>query len=195
MIGPGNFVNSGLPKVAFDRYELIRPLGEGGAGTVYLALDRETGGQVALKMLSRMTPVSVLRFKREFRALANIHHRNLVKLYELEYADGGWFLTMEWVDGEPLLAGLDESVDDSLAASHAREQVIFQRFFQLAEGVQAIHHAGMVHCDLKPSNVILERGGRVVVLDFGLVRELSESASDTVDGTTSGTPCPSGKRA
>ncbi|HTU57117.1 MAG TPA: serine/threonine-protein kinase, partial [Polyangiales bacterium] len=162
--------------------------GEGGGGTVYLALDRETGGQVALKALTHMTPLSVLRFKREFRALANIRHRNLVELYELEHADGGWFLTMEWVDGEPFLTGLDDMTDDSLAANRARERDIFQRFRQLAEGVQAIHQAGMVHCDLKPSNVLLERGGRVVVLDFGLVRELSTSAADTVDGTTAGTP-------
>jgi hypothetical protein len=176
-------VTSGLPKRAFERYELLRPLGEGGAGTVYAALDRETGAQVALKTLTRMTPLGVLRFKREFRALADIRHRNLVKLYELEHADDAWFLTMELVDGVPLLSDLDDGADD------ARERAIFERFLQLAQGVQAIHQAGMLHCDLKPSNVMLEHGGRVVVLDFGLVRELSTSAADlSVDGTTSGTP-------
>lgn len=178
-------VTSQLPKQASERYELIRPLGEGGVGTVYVALDRETGERVALKTLTRMTPLNVLRFKREFRALANIRHRNLVKLYELEHSDSGWFLTMELVEGVSLLHGLDANVDDA----QARERMIFERFHQLAEGVQAIHQAGMLHCDLKPTNVMLEHDGRVVVLDFGLIRELSASGEQmSLDGTTSGTP-------
>jgi len=183
-------VISGLPKRAFERYELLRPLGEGGAGTVYAALDRETGARLALKTLTRMTPLSVLRFKREFRALADIRHHNLVRLYELEHAvAGGWFLTMELVDGVPLLHGVDDSADDSPEANRAREQAIFERFHQLAQGVQAIHQAGMLHCDLKPSNVILEHGGRVVVLDFGLVREQGTSTAElSAHGTAAGTP-------
>jgi serine/threonine-protein kinase len=89
-----------------SRHELIRPLGSGGAGVVYVALDRESGEQVALKKLSRMNPVSVLRFKRELRALADLHHRNLVQSYELERADDEWFLTMELVTGAELMRGL-----------------------------------------------------------------------------------------
>ncbi|HKP61631.1 MAG TPA: protein kinase [Polyangiales bacterium] len=183
-----------------SRYELIRPLGEGGVGTVYVALDRESGEQVALKMLSRINPLSVLRFKREFRALANIHHRNLVQLYELEHADDGWFLSMELVDGEELLRGLTETgpipdasalqrdEDLEVARSAARLPRIIDAFSQLANGIHAIHQAGMLHRDLKPSNVMLDRQGRVVVLDFGLVRELSPSNDVTLDGVTAGTP-------
>jgi hypothetical protein len=80
-------VHPGSPAIdpPFDpaRYEFVRTLGTGGAGTVYLALDRETGEQLALKKLDRLDQKSVLRFKREFRALANLHHPNLIRLYDL----------------------------------------------------------------------------------------------------------------
>jgi serine/threonine protein kinase len=174
-------VTADLPQQAVQasRYELLHQLGEGGVGKVFVALDRETGEQVALKKLTRMSPLHVLRFKREFRALADIHHRNLVKLYELEHAEDGWFLTMELVEGASLLRGLD---DQQLPR-------VIDAFHQLAQGVHAIHQAGMLHRDLKPSNVMLDRQGRVVVLDFGLVRELA-AANDlvTLQGTASGTP-------
>jgi hypothetical protein len=169
---------------------------------VYLALDREAGEHVALKKLSRMNPVSVLRFKREFRALANIHHRNLVQLYELEHAHDGWCLTMELVEGIELLRGLgtiqapSEAVTrdhrDARVAQHendeARLSKLVDAFSQLAQAIHAIHQAGFLHRDLKPSNVMLEREGRVVVLDFGLVRELTPSTTVSMDGVTAGTP-------
>src|ERR1700712_405753 len=155
-----------LPKRARDRYELLQPLGAGGVGTVHLVLDRETGERVALKKLTHMTPLSVLRFKREFRALADIRHRNLVKLYDLEHADDGWFLTMELVEGVQLLHGLEASGDavandNASESEQARIAKLIDAFAQLAQAVHAIHQAGMLHRDLKPSNVILEQAGRV----------------------------------
>jgi eukaryotic-like serine/threonine-protein kinase len=80
------------------RYVLLRELGAGGMGSVYLAHDQQTGESVALKQLSRADAQSVLRFKREFRSVAHIQHPNLVRLYDLEREqDGVWFLTMEYV--------------------------------------------------------------------------------------------------
>jgi len=154
---------------------------------VFVALDSETGEQIALKKLTRMSPLHVLRFKREFRALADIRHRNLVKLYELEHGDDGWFLTMELVEGVGLLHGLGTL--DSALSEDAQLARVADAFHQLAQGVHAIHQAGMLHRDLKPSNVLLDRQGRVVVLDFGLVRELAASNDHvTLHGTASGTP-------
>src|SRR5688572_12681126 len=91
---------------AGDRYVNERLLGQGGMGAVYLVRDRETGEQLALKKLFRMDPKSVLRLKREFRSLADMHHPNLVKVYELGRASDGWFLTMEYVEGSDLLSYL-----------------------------------------------------------------------------------------
>ena len=89
-----------------ERFEVLRRIGAGGMGMVYEALDRETRERVALKTLRSMGPEALLLFKREFRALSDLEHPNLVSLGEL-FEDGGqWFFTMELVDGEPLLAAV-----------------------------------------------------------------------------------------
>ncbi|MCG8419973.1 MAG: AAA family ATPase [Proteobacteria bacterium] len=87
------------PFLGSGRFELERQLGAGGMGVVYLARDREREQQVAIKALARMSPMAILRFKREFRALADVVHRNLVGLYELHCVDDRWFFTMEFVPG------------------------------------------------------------------------------------------------
>lgn len=192
------------PAPSETRYETLRTLGQGGTGTVYLARDRETGEVIALKKLLRMDPKSVLRVKREFRSLADMHHRNLVELYDLGAGSDGWFLTMEYVDGADLLTHLGCSPHESgdrdigstreLGLPRARSESArdleptLSAFHQLASAIRALHQTGMLHRDLKPSNVLVS-AGRVVVLDFGLVRGLD--AADvllTQDGLISGTP-------
>jgi eukaryotic-like serine/threonine-protein kinase len=174
--------------LASARYELRRPLGEGSAGAVFQVLDRETGEEVALKKLFRLDQKSVQRFKREFRALADLHHPNLVKLYDLQRAEDGWFLTMEYVDGVDLKSDLlREPSHAGTSSTHIAR--VASAFHQLALGVQAVHRAGMLHRDLKPRNVVVAKSGRVVVLDFGLVREIGKDASAvTMDGGVAGTP-------
>jgi serine/threonine protein kinase len=174
------------------RYELGRVLGTGSAGTVYLALDRDTGEQVALKKLLRFDTKSVMRLKREFRSLANMHHPNLVKLYDLGRSSEAWFLTMEYLEGSDLLAHLGVGTD-ALATNHRGYQMppidrVLSSFHQLARGVDALHQAKLLHRDLKPSNVMVTQG-RVVALDFGLACALDdEDRLVTHDGTISGTP-------
>src|SRR5262249_5061708 len=151
-----------------------------------LARDRDTGEVIALKKLLRMDPKSIARLKREFRSLADLHHRNLVQLYDLGCADDGWFLTMEYIDGTDLLAHLGResralTTTDTHDTRELRAATVdippedlsrtLAAFHQLATGITAVHRAGMLHRDLKPSNVLVG-GGRVVVLDFGLVRGL-----------------------
>jgi eukaryotic-like serine/threonine-protein kinase len=192
------------PAPSEARYETLRTIGQGGTGTVYLARDRESGEFIALKKLSRMDPKSVLRVKREFRSLSDVHHRNLVELYDLGAGADGWFLTMEYVEGADLLTHLGCSThasgDRDIAATReilppnhrqgaARDlEPILSVFHQLASGIRALHQAGMLHRDLKPTNVLVS-SGRVVVLDFGLVRGLdSDDRILTQDGLISGTP-------
>ncbi len=167
------------------RYQFERTLGQGGAGAVHLVRDRETGEQLALKKLFHMDAKSVLRLKREFRSLADMHHPNLVKLYDLGHASDAWFLTMEYVPGTDLLSWVDREAQTPVA-QFARVQAVFH---QLALGVRALHRGGMLHRDLKPSNVLVSETGRVVVLDFGLVRDLDDRDSKlTEDGLIAGTP-------
>ncbi|HET8932868.1 MAG TPA: protein kinase [Polyangiales bacterium] len=182
------------------RFQLVRLLGEGASGAVYLALDNETGEQVALKQLFKLDQKSVARFKREFRALADIHHPNLVKLYDLNRGPESWFLTMEYVAGKDFrhkfgadASGTRESMqpanDSSADAADERStRELLRVFYDLACGVHAIHRAGMLHRDLKPSNALIADDGRVVVVDFGLVREIDGDNLLTQDGMVAGTP-------
>ena len=85
------------------RYRIHRPIGMGGMGVVYEAYEHSSGRRVALKTLLKLEPNAILRFKREFRALQNIHHDNLVRLYDLSVFDDVWCFTMEYIDGIDLL--------------------------------------------------------------------------------------------
>ena len=87
---------------AGSRFTLGRRLGEGGFGVVYEAVDA-AGARVAIKLLRRDDPAAIYRFKREFRALADLAHRNLARLYELATEDGHWYVTMELIDGVDFL--------------------------------------------------------------------------------------------
>jgi tetratricopeptide (TPR) repeat protein/predicted Ser/Thr protein kinase len=153
------------------RYEVIRLLGEGGMGSVYEVLDRETQRSVALKTLRQASPGSIYRFKQEFRTLADLQHPNLVHLYEFVADDSGdVFFTMELIRGAHFLEyvrGAEGKVDYDRLRHASR---------QLVEGVLALHSAAKLHRDIKPSNVLVTAEGRVVVLDFGVAAELSTAA-------------------
>jgi eukaryotic-like serine/threonine-protein kinase len=178
------------------RYQIERKLGEGGAGAVYLVRDRETGERLALKRLHRVDERSGARLKREFRTLADINHRNVIKLYDLGREHDAWFLTMEYLEGEELLEYLAVDARATVTREMRRPTAddsehtarVAAAFYQLASGVRALHRAGVLHRDLKPSNVMVA-GERVVVLDFGLAREVGEQAATiTMDGNVAGTP-------
>lgn len=166
--------------LAGGKYVLGRMLGRGGAGTVYLAKDRDSGREVALKELRRYDPVHLMRFKEEFRQLADLHHRNLVNLYELVGEGERWFFTMELIEGCSFYdyargARVNESQDLTITMDASLEsgcdfERIRQVVPQLIEGISALHRAGKLHLDIKPSNVLVTESGRVVLLDFGLVR-------------------------
>ncbi|MFV1989013.1 MAG: serine/threonine protein kinase, partial [Gemmatimonadota bacterium] len=174
-----------------QRFTPIRRLGEGSFGTVHEALDTTTGERVALKHLRRFDSDGLLRFKREFRALADIRHENLVRFGELVSEGDEWLFTMELVDGIPLLAYVTTEGRASMAGGDSYryrfdESRLRSTFSQLVEGVHAIHGAGLLHRDLKPPNVLVTPEGRVVILDFGLVvhlREDNATRSTQVVGT------------
>ena len=181
-----------------ERYDIEQVLGQGSAGIVYRVRDRETGERLALKKLLRVDSRSVQLLKHEFRSLADLHHPNLVKLYDLGRSHGAWFITMEYLRGSDLLTYLN-TAHDSLTSqapgvpanqNSATPSLVrlCGAFAQLAHGIEALHRAGMLHRDLKPRNVMVD-DGRVVVLDFGLVREVGDTAATvTRDGTVAGTP-------
>jgi hypothetical protein len=187
------------------RFEIQRRLGEGGFGTVYAAFDREFGVPVALKRLRLQTPEALYRFKKEFRSLAGVIHPNLVSLYELFQVAEDLYFTMELVQGrhlfEHLRPGQPVGASDLTVLARPRDGLPPERraavampdldrlratFVQLARALHALHGAGLLHRDIKSSNILVTDEGRVVVLDFGLVTEARPA--DDGDGMVVGTP-------
>ncbi len=171
------------PGRRLGQYVVRTRLGQGGMGVVYRALDLETGRDVALKTLYERNPAALYRLKREFRSLADVSHRNLVALGELAVADGRPFFTMELVEGVDFRRWLELGPPRTDPAYFVRLRYGLR---QIVAGLRALHGAGKVHCDLKPSNVLVTRDDRVVVVDFGLVRERPVVAGD-VSGPIWGT--------
>ncbi len=178
-----------------SRFKPIRLLGSGGMGSVHLVFDRQLGCEVGLKTLNLTGGLDLYRFKREFRTLADIKHPNLVKLYELISEGSQWFFTMEYVAGVPfdrylLASPPDVTFRPEAWAQSSSEPPTHERLFsavqQLCAGVHAVHEAGYIHRDVKPSNVLITDEGRVVILDFGLVRQLNSKTQS--DEGSSGTP-------
>ena len=219
-----------------ERFTIEAPLGRGGMGAVYRAYDRERGQRVALKTLIAPDAQSIYRFKREFRALADVAHPNLITLYDLVATGEDWCFTMELVDGldfmsyicgrrdqsyqqkknltktvevsalgriqgEPDSAtalDLADSDDDTVALPEAPVttksrsypkldlNLLAPALIQLTEAIQTLHESGHLHRDIKPANILVTKEGRVVVLDLGVITEMSggkRRADDKVAGT------------
>ena len=162
-----------------ERFHIQSVLGYGGMGRVFRAFDKEFGDEVALKSLHHVSAQDLFHLKHEFRVLAGLFHPNLVRLYEL-FVEGNYrFFTMEPVVGQNVVdfvrgglatgEPLDTSATERLASS----------FCQIADAIAFLHERGRTHGDVKPSNLLVEQGGRAVVLDFGLSTAKDEFASGT----------------
>ncbi len=176
-------IGSPAPVFGGGRFEVRGTLGSGAAGVVYRAFDRQLQREVALKLLRQATGRDLYRFKREFRALADIVHPNLVALHELHAAGGDWYFTMELVEGvsfidwvRPSRGGLTgpQRTRADLQASSTHEARLRGALVQLVDALIALHRAGQLHRDLKPSNVLVTSQGRLALLDFGLVTGMAE---------------------
>ncbi|MEP6568984.1 MAG: tetratricopeptide repeat protein [Acidobacteriota bacterium] len=153
-----------------SKYRIIAQLGEGGMGVVYLAEHTTIGKRVAMKFLSTTTKEYRARFLREARAVSALNHPNIATVFDYgETEDCQPYIVMELVEGEPLNEKLR---DGSLPLPEAVRIVS-----SIAEALGEAHRKGVVHRDVKPSNVIVTARGQVKVLDFGLVKQISEQTS------------------
>ena len=169
----------------FGRYRILRKLGQGGMGAVYLAHDDKLDRQVALKV-PRFGPddgPEVLeRFEREARAAATISHPNICPVYDVGDVGGVHFVTMAYVEGQSL-SGLVQS------GKPLPQRPVAALVRKLALAMEEAHRKGVVHRDLKPSNVMVDRRREPVVMDFGLARRAGAAeARLTRGGTVLGTP-------
>jgi serine/threonine protein kinase len=153
-------------------YRLIEKIGEGGMGVVWMALDTILGRKIALKILPEDVAGDaqrVKRFEQEARVLATLNHLDIVTIHSVEVSEGVHFLTMELIEGKPL--------SESIPPRGLPLQKIFDIAIPLASALAAAHAKGIVHRDLKPGNVMVLPGGDIKVLDFGLAKLKSASAS------------------
>src|SRR2546425_10864129 len=165
-----------------QRYMIMQLLGEGGMGAVYKAKDRELNRMVALKVirpdLARNESI-IQRFKQELILAHQVTHKNVIRIYDLGEAEGLKFITMEYIEGEDLRALIQEK--KKLQPEEAVE--IMQ---QVCRALEAAHSVGVIHRDLKPQNVMRDKTGRILVMDFGLARSL-EGEGMTQTGALIGT--------
>jgi class 3 adenylate cyclase len=169
---------------AFGRYTLLRQLGRGGMGTVYLARDTVLGRQVALKVPHPevvAAPAALERFYREARAVAQLDHPHICRVYDVGAQDGLHYLTLAYIEGEPL------SAQTAALLGQGRTCAELMRVVALA--MQEAHRLGIIHRDLKPSNIMITPRGDPVIMDFGLARCVSSTSStQTSQGEVMGTP-------
>jgi len=160
------------PGVLFGgRYEILGVLGQGGMGAVYKARDRELDRLIALKVIRpelATDPAILARFKQELILSRNITHKNVVRIFDLGEAEGIRFISMEYIDGEDLRTILRR--DGKFAPQEAIAVVE-----QVCRALDSAHSEGVIHRDLKPQNIMRDKNGRIVVMDFGLARSLGDS--------------------
>ena len=164
-------------------YMLQRSLGSGGMAKVYLGVHRETGVEVAIKvlkpeLLSRKN--SLPRFQAEFRTAHKLNHPRVVRALDYGTDRGLVYLVLEYVDGESLAQILRSR--PSLPEAEATKLII-----QVAEGLEAAHNVQLIHRDIKPANIMLTKAGDAKITDLGLVKDLQSDCSLTQSGTNIGT--------
>ncbi len=158
-----------LPDLGGGRYTVLRELGRGGMGVVYLAEDQDLGRTVALKVfhLDDVDPALRERLRQEARTLASLEHPNIVPVYDLgAAADGRLFYTMKYVEGQRL--------DEWAATGHTLPERL-RLFERLCAAIAYAHAHGLVHRDLKPANIMAGSFGECFVMDWGLAKAAGES--------------------
>ncbi len=163
-----------------DRYEILRLLGAGGMGAVYRARDLELDEDIALKVLlgTEVGEDARIRFRREVKLARRVTHPNVARTYDLGEHQGQRYLTMELIEGK----SLREAAERGLLLPETLRIVT-----EVARGLSVAHAAGVVHCDLKPDNVLLA-DMRVVITDFGIARSAGLSDALKTSGGIAGTP-------
>ena len=163
------------------QYRLMEKLGQGGMGAVYKAFHTKLKRIVAIKLLPgyrQRSPQAVARFHREMEAIGRVDHPNIVRAHDANEADGQFFLVMEFVEGVTL-----SSLVRRLGPLDVADSCEIVR--QAAVALQHVHEHGLVHRDVKPSNLMLTTTGVVKLLDLGLARLHADTCSDS-DATASG---------
>ena len=177
-------------------YKILEKLGAGGMGEVYLAEDTKLNRRVAIKFLPKRIASNSeerQRFETEAKAAAALNHPNVAHIYSIEEADDQLFIVMEFVDGRDLKELISNvRAKQSGEMSQTASKVFFENASlmhiatQIAAGLQAAHQKSIIHRDIKSSNIMITKDGRVKIMDFGLAK-IAGHSDLTKTGTTMGT--------
>jgi serine/threonine protein kinase len=170
------------PGESFGRYQIVRQLGRGAMGAVYLAYDTQLHRHVALKTpFLGNNPQVIGRFLREARTAAQLRSPYICPVYDAGEIGGVHYLSMAYIEGRPLERVLAEG-------QLSRPEEVAEITKKLARGLQKAHDAGIIHRDLKPENIMIDADGEPIVMDFGLARRVDEDVHLTMAGRLLGTP-------
>jgi serine/threonine protein kinase len=165
------------------RYQIIEELGKGGMGRIYRALDKEVNATVALKLIKpeiASDQKAIERFRNELKVTRDIAHKNVCRMYDLGREGKSYFITMEYVSGEDLKSLIRRAGIISIGKA-------ISIINQVCEGLSEAHKLGVVHRDLKPHNIMIDREGNAKVMDFGIASILGVEGI-TVSGMMMGSP-------
>lgn len=163
-------------------YRILRPLGAGGMASVYLAVQESLDREVALKVMSAQLAADrefTERFLKEGRITAKLSHRNLVTVYDIASHEGVYYLAAEYISG----GTLRERMNAGLTVPQILDIVV-----EVAQGLHFAHSKGVVHRDVKPSNILFKGDGTVVLADFGIAKAMDTTSTATMAGASIGTP-------
>jgi len=172
------------PGVRINQYEMIKMIGEGGMGTVFLARDLRLGRRVAIKFLQSNQPELTQRFLVEARTTARCQHDNIVVIYEVGEHNGSPYIVLEFLNGKPLT----HLTENGQKLPYARAVEVM---CSILRALQCAHEQGIVHRDLKPDNIFITESGTIKVLDFGIAKVLQQAAGAQVEKSAGAIRMPS----
>ncbi|MBS0193061.1 MAG: serine/threonine protein kinase [Proteobacteria bacterium] len=169
--------------IAIPGYKILRPIGEGGMASVFLAMQESLDREVALKVMAPALAANsefTERFLKEGRITAKLQHQNLVTVYDIGTHAGVYYLAAEYIPGGTLKERIAEG---ALSIGEILDIMV-----EMARGLDFAHQKGFVHRDVKPGNILFRKDGSAVLADFGIAKAMDSSSSSTVAGASIGTP-------